>query len=172
MTKISSFFRELSEDNSAISSMLQPDLIAFVQNFPTIVSPDSCEFVINMCLFYFNCYTSKHGIAGLVSDKSHLECILKVVNSILNFSPLTPQLEFFNDFSAGFKKVVDIKEDEETKAEDAEIANGEEEEGEEDKEVIVTNKETETLQNNPAYRQWLLRARGVVGVLKMLEKIS
>jgi len=36
----------------------------------------------------------------------------------------------------------------------------------------LINKETENLVNNPVYRAWLVRSRGVVGVLKMLEKFN
>lgn len=36
----------------------------------------------------------------------------------------------------------------------------------------VVEKQTETLQNNPAYRAWLIRARGTVGALRVISKLS
>ena len=95
-------------------------------------------------------------------------------------------MHFLNNFTTGFEKFIDIKEDPENKdMNDKDIVfededNNEEEdkmeedETEEDKVNIANrpmdNKQTEALQNNPAYRAWLVKAKSTVGVLNMLEK--
>lgn len=114
MTKISCFFRELSEDNTSIVDMLhqQPEVLTFLQSFPSIVSPENCEFVANMCIFLFNALVQKGGVAALADDKANFEgVILQVINKILSFNSVLPQIEFLREFSSTFKRIEEVKED-------------------------------------------------------------
>ena len=82
MTKISAFFRELSEDNSSVGTLLQPAVIEFVCSLEQIVAPDNCEFIINMAIFYFNCVMTAKGVIGII-EPSTLQCILSIVDKVL-----------------------------------------------------------------------------------------
>jgi hypothetical protein len=98
-------------------------------------------------------------------------------------SPVEPQSEFVNKFSAG---LIEIKEHEEHEManideKDADIEEMEEnpeedmkdEEVKEDiKEKPLDQKSSDNLQNNPEYRAWLVRCRAIIGSLKLIEKFS
>ena len=64
--------------------------------------------------------------------------------------------------------------DQDVAFDDENIENMEEDKNIDEKNIVnlpLSNKESEQLQNNPAYRAWLIRARSNVGVLMMLEKL-
>jgi anaerobic ribonucleoside-triphosphate reductase len=102
------------------------------------------------------------------------------MRSIISFSPEAPQTEFLSKFAAGFKilnekkdefeqiKDSDVKFEEEVDMEDEELKD---EQGAEKNisNTPLNNKAAEQLQNNPEYRSWIIRARAVVGILKLLE---
>ena len=93
MTRISSFFRELSEDNSSIVQLMHqiPDIVTFIGNFPVMVSSENCEFVANMCIFLFNAAVQKGGAAALMSDRTMFEgIIVTVIKKILSFNQTLP----------------------------------------------------------------------------------
>ena len=52
MTQISSFFYQLSEDNSFIKAT--PEMKEFIFNLASLINIENCEFVINLSMFYFN----------------------------------------------------------------------------------------------------------------------
>lgn len=91
MTKISSFFRELSEDNASVGALLQPAVVDFVHSLEPIVAADNCEFVINMAIFFFNCIATAKGVAGVV-EPAALHCILSIVDKTMGLNALLPQM--------------------------------------------------------------------------------
>ena len=52
MTQISSFFYQLSEDNSFIKAT--PEMKEFIFNLGSLINIENCQFVTNLTLFYFN----------------------------------------------------------------------------------------------------------------------
>jgi hypothetical protein len=54
MTKVSSFFASLSEENPHVGNLLNDTTVSFVRGLIGIFSPENCEFVANMGYFYMN----------------------------------------------------------------------------------------------------------------------
>ena len=65
MTRISYFFKELSEDNDYVADLLTPDTQSFIFKMGDVLSVENCDFVANITLFYLNMVVAKTGIASL-----------------------------------------------------------------------------------------------------------
>lgn len=95
-----------------------------------------------------------------------------------------PQTEFVIKFSDGFVEVNEFKPDEmdevdeqDVDFEDEIVANPEEDMKDEELSKNINTKPIDNnnlvkLQNNPEYRNWLIRSRAVVNALQLIEKFS
>ena len=113
MTKVSLFFAELSEDNSSISSLLTPEVVTFIKSLKDILSPENCEFVINMSIFYYNAVTQGSSVASLTSNNQDVMAFLtQICSSVMKLNnSQSPQQHFLEHFSEGFEKIMDAKDD-------------------------------------------------------------
>ena len=92
---------------------------------------------------------------------------------VLSLSDTVPQLEFINKFSAGLKKFEENKEMMDT-MDEAEAQEKMDDDNDEnmDASQAIENKESETLQKDPEFRNWQTRARAVTSAIKMIEKFT
>lgn len=83
MTRISSFFRELSEDNDSITALVTPQLNTFILGFANIITIESCEFVGNLAVFYFNMLEKSGALGSLYqAGNEHMNFFRTVIQSI------------------------------------------------------------------------------------------
>ena len=62
MTKISKFFKELTEENPNAHKLMIPEMEKYIAQFDKTLSVENCEFVTNLCLFMINMLESSNKI--------------------------------------------------------------------------------------------------------------
>lgn len=164
MTQISSFFWQLSEDNSAIQGFFTPEMRGFVYKMAELISIENCEFVINLALFFFNA-------VGQQKTPENLEFLNGVMSKVLSFQNGSAQTEFKAKFAQKFKLAVEYKESDDI-IDDPEEGDDVMSDSEVVESKVLTNKETEQLKHSQEFKNWLVISKAQSGIIELLEKIA
>ena len=129
MTAISRFFRELSEENKFIAAFLTPQVNQYILQWKDALSAENCEFVLNLCILYFNILEAKHGHAFLLHlDQETIKFFSHILLTTFNMTDCkAAQSVFFQKFGKNFKKAEDYVEEVVKDEKDATQAQADEE---------------------------------------------
>jgi len=84
MTRISKFFRELSEENVYAKELLTEQMAAYLSQWADNISEENCEFVANLSIFYYNMLEAKNGRIAFLADADIMGFFAKVTERILS----------------------------------------------------------------------------------------
>ena len=84
MTRISKFFRELSEENIYAKELLTEQMAAYLIEWADKISEENCEFVANLSIFYYNMLEAKNGRIAFLADAEIMGFFSKVTERILS----------------------------------------------------------------------------------------